>query len=623
MKKWFLYNSIALVLLGLSMGSHGHEIQVPIQLNNELLRHILIREVYAGPHHTAQVWNDNSGCNSLVLSNPRVGNAGQQLRILSDGIAKLGTPIGNSCIPLLDWKGTIEVFQKPMLGPELTTLYFQTVQSNIYNAEGHKETATGQLWDRIKEYVHPRLSQVRIDLQPQLAELRNLLPLVLSPQDRSRIQTAIDSLTLTEAQTTPDGIKVTLRFTLPDLNPPSPSPEPALSPEEMQRWEAAWQQGDAFLTFIIKQAAAENELEELRPLLLEILLDARHDIDKALTTSTPRTADPIRALFLRTWERLAPVLRRLSLSMPHETALHYLSFIAASDVLKTIDRLGPASGLDISTDGIRRLARIIAPQAGLHPLLYNFKVDPELRRLLGFSPAPSSSQKNSQLNLSKGLWRNAWAAADNVDQPLASRLNQWAPAAKDMGAYLPMVHRLLDQTVSHLLLTHPLEDQYHSLYRWLLLATAWQESCWRQFIKKGDKLQPFRSGGGSVGLMQINQNVWRGFYDVHDLNWDIAYNAQAGGEILMRYLVDYAIKKGEHKKTGGLDNLARATYAAYNGGPGHLSRYRKGDTPKSLHKVDVSFWDKYRAIKQGNELAVAQCFGIDASSLSLPPGNRK
>ncbi|ABA58983.1 lytic transglycosylase domain-containing protein [Nitrosococcus oceani] len=622
MKKWFLYNSIALVLFGLSMGSYGREIQVPIQLNNELLRHILIREVYVGPHHTAQVWNDDSGCNSLVLSNPRVGNAGQQLRILSDGIAKLGTPIGNRCIPLLDWTGTIEVFQKPMLGPELTTLYFQTVQSNIYNAEGHKEAATGQLWDRIKEYVHPRLSQVRIDLQPQLAELRNLLPLVLSPRDRSRIQTAIDSLTLTEAQTTPDGIKVALRFTLPDLNTPPPSPEPPLSPEEMQRWEAAWQQGDAFLTFIIKQAAAENELAELRPLLLEILLDARHDIDKALTASTPGTADPIRTLFLKTWERLAPVLRHLSLSMPHETALHYLSFIAASDVLKTIDQLGPASGLDISTDGLRRLARIIAPQAGHHPLFYNFKVDPELRRLLGFSVAPSPSRKNSQLNLNEGLWRNAWAA-DSVDRPLISRLNQWVPTTKDMGTYLPMVHQLLDQTVSHLLQTHPLESQYHSLYRWLLLATAWQESCWRQFTKKGDKIRPFHSGGGSVGLMQINQNVWRGFYDVHDLNWDIAYNAQAGGEILLRYLVDYAIKKGEHKKTGDLDNLARATYAAYNGGPGHLRRYRKAGTPESLRKIDASFWDKYRTIKQGNELAVAQCFGIEASSLSLPPGNRR
>ena len=49
----------------------------------------------------------------------------------------------------------------------------------------------------------------------------------------------------------------------------------------------------------------------------------------------------------------------------------------------------------------------------------------------------------------------------------------------------------------------------------------------------------------------------------------------AGSEILIHYLRDYAIAKGEHTATGEIDNLARATYAVYNGGPGHLRRYRK------------------------------------------------
>ena len=58
-----------------------------------------------------------------------------------------------------------------------------------------------------------------------------------------------------------------------------------------------------------------------------------------------------------------------------------------------------------------------------------------------------------------------------------------------------------------------------------------------------------------------------------------------------------------------VDNLARATYAVYNGGPGHLRRYRKDKTARSLREIDESFWDKYRKIKAGNELAVAECFG--------------
>jgi hypothetical protein len=619
MKNW-LSTGILLALLGLSMRSYAREIQVPLRLDNEFLRQVLISQIYTGPNHTAQIWNDSSGCNSLELSNPRVDSIAHQLRLTSEGKAKIGTAIGNRCIPLLDWGGIVEVFQEPMLGTQATAVYFKIVKSNIYNAEGGKDLATGKLWDWMKEYVHPKLSQVRINLQPLLRELQSLLPLVLSQQDRARVQAATNSLVLTEAQETDTGMRVKLLFELPDFNSsqaPTP-PEPILSAEELQRWEMAWRYWDAFLTFVIKHAAAESRLEEFRLTLLEILLDARYDIEEALTSSSRGTRDPVRALFLRTWERLSPLLHRLTLSMPNEAALRYLSFIAASDVLKIIDQLGPVAGLDISTDGLRRLARTLAPQEQQDPLFYSFEVDPSLRRSLGFGPPLLSlPQKNPDLSFSSWLWQNA-QAADGVDQALISQLNQWAPTMSDIDAYLPLVHRLLDHITDHLLRTRQLEPQFQPLYRWLLLTTAWQESCWRQFVKQGDTIEPLRSSAGSVGLMQINQDVWRGFYDINELNQDIAYNATAGGEILMHYLVDYAIRNGEGKKTGNIHNLARATYAAYNGGPRQLSRYREKGISESLRKIDTLFWDKYQMIKQGNELAVAQCFGVETSSLQPP-----
>jgi soluble lytic murein transglycosylase-like protein len=146
---------------------------------------------------------------------------------------------------------------------------------------------------------------------------------------------------------------------------------------------------------------------------------------------------------------------------------------------------------------------------------------------------------------------------------------------------------------------------YDSLYR----ATAWQESCWRQFVERRGELQPIRSSAGSIGMMQVNQHVWRGIYDVAKLSNDIAYNARAGNEILVHYLVDYAIKKKEHEITGSDDNLARATYAVYNGGPRHLSRYRMPETKKSLRAIDEAFWRKYERIKQHGANAVRQCYG--------------
>ena len=82
-------------------------------------------------------------------------------------------------------------------------------------------------------------------------------------------------------------------------------------------------------------------------------------------------------------------------------------------------------------------------------------------------------------------------------------------------------------------------------------------------MRKGEKLIPLASATGDVGLMQVNRQTWRGVYDVNGLSADIAYNGNAGSEILL-YDLHYAISK-EDRQRGG--QLTRATYSAYNGGP--------------------------------------------------------
>ena len=120
---------------------------------------------------------------------------------------------------------------------------------------------------------------------------------------------------------------------------------------------------------------------------------------------------------------------------------------------------------------------------------------------------------------------------------------------------------------------------------------------------------PVQSGTGDVGMMQINPKVWRGFYDLQGLRWDIVYNARAGADILQHHLVNYAIEKDEHRVTGSVDDLARATYAAYNGGPRQYDRYRRTNAPAHAKKIDELFRDKYQAIKREGEMAVVACYG--------------
>jgi soluble lytic murein transglycosylase-like protein len=127
-------------------------------------------------------------------------------------------------------------------------------------------------------------------------------------------------------------------------------------------------------------------------------------------------------------------------------------------------------------------------------------------------------------------------------------------------------------------------------------------------VREAGRIEPLRSSAGSVGLMQINQHVWRGVYDLNKLAADIGYNARAGNEILVHYLVDFAIKKKEHEVTGDPHNLARATYAVYNGGPGHLRRYRDPKESRSLRDIDSAFWKKYQALRARGVEAVKQCY---------------
>lgn len=596
-------------LLLLASVAAAREVRVPITLDVAYLRQGIVAQMYTGPGNTARVWDDGSGCNYLTLSDPQLDMRSAKFRLLSRGEGRVGTPIGEQCIVAVDWRGQLEIFEEAALAPASSVVRFRVTDSNLYGPDGKKPLAAGVLWDWVKAYVHPRLEAVTVDLHSPVDELRALLPLLLPREDEARIERILGSLALADVRPADAGAVVVLRFDVPDRTPATaPAPEPTLSAEELRRWEAAWQRWDAFLTFLVKRTAADAPSAPLEQALREVLLDARHDLLGALAPPHPGAPDPVRPLFLRTWERLAPVLRSVGTGLPAAQTLRYLSFVAAADALRAIDELGPDIGLEISADGLRRLARIVAPDTTEDPTEYTLAVDPQLRRLFGFGPPLPPADDNPEVDLSSWLFSAAWASIE-PDRSIVARLNRWAPVRSDIDEYLPLARDLLRQTAAQTLAEGKLAPEFAEIYRWIVLTTAWQETCWRQFIRQGGQLKPIRSAVGSVGLMQVNQNVWRGIYDVPSLQKDIGYNAKAGSEILVHYLADYAVAKGEHTGTGNTDNLARATYSVYNGGPGHLRRYRNPKAPKSLRLIDEAFWTKYQAVKAGRELDVATCYG--------------
>ncbi len=105
------------------------------------------------------------------------------------------------------------------------------------------------------------------------------------------------------------------------------------------------------------------------------------------------------------------------------------------------------------------------------------------------------------------------------------RLNEWLPDTPEIPEYLIEVRKLLVETSDRVLAKSPLAQGLRQLYREIIFATGWQESCWKRFIKKGEKLTPLASTTGDVGLMQVNRVTWRSIYDIKGLNGDISMPA--------------------------------------------------------------------------------------------------
>lgn len=590
-------------------------VRVPLEVPAAFVREALVAQLYTTASGKAVLWDDGSGCRFLKLREPAVDVRGERLRVRSRAEARLGTPWGEQCLAPVDWDGILEVYEEPVLSDDGRTVRFRVVDSALYDKEGKKPFVSNRIWSLVKERAHPQFETVELRLGRAVDDLRELLPLYLPRQEREGVDRMLASLRFEEVAVAPGGVRATLALNVPLVDQPTPRPEPTFTPEELERWQRALNQWDAFLTYTIKFVWADSLIRELRQPLADVLLEGRYDMLEALAPSDPGAPDPVPELFVRTWKRFAPVLQQVAVRQKGQEALRYLSFLSAGDALVVLQEAGPGMGVDLSADGLRRLARILAPADVTDPLRFDTAVDPELRILLGFGPPiPPPDLTGMPPDESRWWWkwlqpRVAWAADT---PPSTAQLQEWLATPERVAEYLPRVQAVLERSTAGALENGSLDAEYHQLFRSIVLATAWQESCWRQFVRDKGKITYIRSAVGSSGLMQVNERVWRGVYDLRGIRWDIAYNARAGTEISLHYLRDYAIARGEHRQPGGMDNLARATYAVYNGGPGHLSRYRTERTKPALKKIDTLFWEKYRLVKNGQTLPeVARCLGAE------------
>jgi hypothetical protein len=367
----------------------------------------------------------------------------------------------------------------------------------------------------------------------------------------------------------------------------------------------------------------------------------------------------VRPLFLETWTRLAPILRQLSTHAAGRGALHYLSLITAADAFTALEQLGPDYGVELDHDGLRRMARMIEPSPLSDPTAYSDSIDRAARGVRvraadrgarapsrgtatepatalarrraqpPATPAPRARRARRARRRARAARRPSPAAGRRTPSRRAPQSSTTArarvllvagrarraqprpldPHREELLDYLPRVGELLGTTALRTQRKKVLPGSTRSCSATSCSRPRGRRAAGGSSCARAGAVQPLTSSVGALGIMQVNPHVWRGFYDVKSLRTSTKYNAEAGSEILYHYLVDYAIKKKEDQVRKKPEDLARATYAAYNAGPGQLDRYRrKFPKGKTGHRIDADFWEKFQEIQKGNDLAVKACF---------------
>ncbi|MGK2925846.1 MAG: hypothetical protein ACSLE2_09505, partial [Lysobacterales bacterium] len=157
-------------------GAPASQLEIPVTLDYRIVEQTLDEQVFSGPNGTAELFADPLRCNYLTLAEPRVeGGADGRVRLLTSLQAQTGTPLAGRCWLAKSWQGLIETLQTAEVAPGSTAISFRVEDSNLLRTDDEEPLLPHFVQGWIKNYVHPRLGAVTIDLAPAVSGLQELL----------------------------------------------------------------------------------------------------------------------------------------------------------------------------------------------------------------------------------------------------------------------------------------------------------------------------------------------------------------------------------------------------------------------------------------------------------------
>src|SRR5205823_6386044 len=151
------------------------------------------------------------------------------------------------------------------------------------------------------------------------SELTALLGTFAGPAATTPLAAALQSMRPAGLSVDREAVRIHVALDLPPAATGPRAPEPPLTPAQVKRWEARLDEWDGFLSFVVKNLAGDVD-PAVRDELLGLLLDTRRDVVAVLGRGPSPGTDAVRAVFLRTWDRLRTIVRRAAVQQQHDPA---------------------------------------------------------------------------------------------------------------------------------------------------------------------------------------------------------------------------------------------------------------------------------------------------------------
>ena len=190
---------------------NAKEVRIPISLDYQLLRTLIVQSSYTGPDGTAQLVNEGDGCIALILSEPGFSGGENVVNFSSDVFLHAGTPVGGSCLMPLKWEGSIEIVQRPKLNNETWDLTFETVETKFYTSDHKPIKSLNLVFDQMLPLINSYTQGFSIKLAPPIQDLKNFILPLFTPDAQVEAEMLLNSIRPGAVSADESGLVATIR----------------------------------------------------------------------------------------------------------------------------------------------------------------------------------------------------------------------------------------------------------------------------------------------------------------------------------------------------------------------------------------------------------------------------